>query len=203
MVNGWDLLASLGHPCKFQRVSRLGSVTARHSNSGRQPNFVALNRGLHLYSAERPSRWALAHIASYSFIAADTLHDLVSLTFDLLTLASRHTWWVTWSIPPPSLKILRLSVLELWVLTSHIGSHSQCVCSHCACAVSRDLCVGANFLPIWKPWPRFAYSLYNFFGATITINGVTCQNSVWPCVKDHAALCALLLMHGNRGSTGS
>jgi len=28
----------LGHPCKFQRVSRLGSVTARHSNSGRQPN---------------------------------------------------------------------------------------------------------------------------------------------------------------------
>jgi len=29
---------SLGHPCKFQRVSRVGSVTARHSNSGRQPN---------------------------------------------------------------------------------------------------------------------------------------------------------------------
>ena len=28
--NGWDLLASLGHPCKFQRVSHLGSVTARH-----------------------------------------------------------------------------------------------------------------------------------------------------------------------------
>jgi len=31
-------LASLGHPFKFQRVSRLGSVTARHSSSGRQPN---------------------------------------------------------------------------------------------------------------------------------------------------------------------
>jgi len=28
----------LGHPCKFQLVSRLGSVTARHSSSGRQPN---------------------------------------------------------------------------------------------------------------------------------------------------------------------
>jgi len=27
----WDQLASLGHPCKFQRVLRLGSVTARHS----------------------------------------------------------------------------------------------------------------------------------------------------------------------------
>jgi len=57
-------LASLGHPCKFQRVSRLGSVTALHSSSGRQPNFAALNRGCHLYSARRPSRWALAHISS-------------------------------------------------------------------------------------------------------------------------------------------
>jgi len=30
--------------------------------SGRQPNFVAFSRGRHLYSAGRPSRWALAHI---------------------------------------------------------------------------------------------------------------------------------------------
>jgi len=60
-----DLLASLGHPYKFQRVSRLGSVTARH-NSGRQPNFAALNRGRHLYSAGRPSHWAQAHISSYN-----------------------------------------------------------------------------------------------------------------------------------------
>ena len=29
-TSGWDRFASLGHPCKFQRVSRLGSVTARH-----------------------------------------------------------------------------------------------------------------------------------------------------------------------------
>ena len=29
-MNGWDRLTSLGHPCKFQVVSRLGSVTARH-----------------------------------------------------------------------------------------------------------------------------------------------------------------------------
>jgi len=56
----------LGHPCKFQRVSRLGSVTARRSSSGRQPNFAALNRGRHLYSAGRPSRWALAHISGWN-----------------------------------------------------------------------------------------------------------------------------------------
>jgi len=46
-------------------------------------------------------------------VVADTLRDLVTLTFDLFTLVSGHTWRVTWSIPPPSLKILRLSVLEL------------------------------------------------------------------------------------------
>ena len=39
----WDRLVSLRHPSKFQRVSRLGSVTARHSGSGRQPDFAALN----------------------------------------------------------------------------------------------------------------------------------------------------------------
>jgi len=36
-------------------------------SSGRQPNFAALNRGRHLYSAGRPSGWALAHISSIVF----------------------------------------------------------------------------------------------------------------------------------------
>ena len=66
-TNGWDPSGSLMHPCKFQRVSRLGSVNVRYlvdarSSSGRQPNFAALNRGRHLCSAGRPWRWALAHI---------------------------------------------------------------------------------------------------------------------------------------------
>jgi len=87
-------------------------------------------------------------------------------------LVSGHTWRVTWSIRPPSLKILWLSILELWVLTSPIGCHWQCVCSHCACAVSRDLCVGGKFFRhIWNPWPRFACSLHNFYGATMTSKG--------------------------------
>jgi len=52
-------------------------------------------------------------LTRYSVIAVDTLRDLVTLTFDLLTLVSRHTLRVTSSTPPPSLKILRLCVLEL------------------------------------------------------------------------------------------
>ena len=54
-TSGWDRFVSLGRPCKFQRVSRLGSVTARHSSIGRQPNFAALNRGRHIYSVGQPS----------------------------------------------------------------------------------------------------------------------------------------------------
>jgi len=84
-TSGWDRSGSLGHLCKFQRVSRLGSITAWHSSSGRQPNFAALNRGRHLYSAGRPSRWSLAHISSClcfvkhettSFLTVETSHCL-------------------------------------------------------------------------------------------------------------------------------
>ena len=55
----------------FQRVSRLGSVTARQSSSGRQPNFAALNRGRHLCSAGRTSCWELAHILVYYCFYSD------------------------------------------------------------------------------------------------------------------------------------
>jgi len=67
-TSSWDRSGSLGHPCRFQRVSRLGSITARHCSSGRQSNFAALNRWRHLYSVGRPSRWVLAHISSLWFI---------------------------------------------------------------------------------------------------------------------------------------
>jgi len=66
MVNFGPLTAEIAlpvwAPLQISTASRLGSVTARHSSSARQPNFAALNRGRHLYSAGRPSRLALAHI---------------------------------------------------------------------------------------------------------------------------------------------
>jgi len=39
-TKGWDLLASFGHPSKFQWVSRLGFVTAPTSLNGGQLNFA-------------------------------------------------------------------------------------------------------------------------------------------------------------------
>jgi len=54
--NGFRVSAALLH----------GSVLV--GRCGRQPNIAALNRGRHLYSAGRPSRWALALIlVAYSF----------------------------------------------------------------------------------------------------------------------------------------
>jgi len=122
-TSSWDRLAGLGHPSKFQRLLRLGFVTAARSLNGsqpnfarclaltwagrlfihfrrllprngllpgakfslrppksctllywqryctalqqcsrREPNFAVLSTRCHLYSAGRPSRWALAHI---------------------------------------------------------------------------------------------------------------------------------------------
>jgi len=61
-------------PCVLQVLwSNVGSVTARQSSSGREPNFAALSTGHHLYSAGRPSRLALAHIL--------VVFCVVSLTF--------------------------------------------------------------------------------------------------------------------------
>jgi len=62
-VNFGPLAAEIG---QISTGSRFGSLTARHSSSGCQPNFAALNRGRHLYSAGWPSHLALAHIYSIS-----------------------------------------------------------------------------------------------------------------------------------------
>ena len=127
--------------------------------------------------------WYDHPLPRYSVIAADTLRDLVTLTFDLLTLVSGHTCRFTWSTPPPSLKILRISVLELWVLTSPIGYHWQCFCSHCACAVSRDLCVGANFSHIFEIPDSDLPIHYTIFMALRLRQMELCTKSLRPCVQ--------------------
>jgi len=43
-----------------------------------------------------------------------------------IDLDSGQTWLVIWSTPPPSLKILRLSILDLWV--NNAFGATACVC---------------------------------------------------------------------------
>ena len=63
---------------------------------------------------------------------------------DLLIWNSCHSWRVTWPTLPTSMKTLRLSVLELRVITVPIGYHWKCVRDQCACAESRDPWVGGE-----------------------------------------------------------
>ena len=84
------------------------------------------------------------HCRVIAFLSADTSRDLVTLTFDLLTLNSCHAWRITWPTLPPSLKTLRLFVQELRVIMVSIDYHWKCVCGHCACAKSRDPWVGGE-----------------------------------------------------------
>jgi len=78
------------------------------------------------------------HCRVIAFLSADTYRDLVTLTFDLLTLNICHAWRVRWPTLPPSMNTPRLSVLELWVITFPVGYHWKCVRGYCACAESRD-----------------------------------------------------------------
>jgi len=131
------------------------------------------------------------HCRDTAFLCADTSRDLVTSTFDLLTLSSYHTWWVTWPTRPPSLKTLRLFVHELRVITVPIYYHWKCVRGHCACAESRDLWVGVEKrLHFWNSRPRFAYSLYNFGDSTMNIIKVICENNARRCVKKCMRFCA-------------
>ena len=52
-------------------------------------------------------------------------------------------------------------------------SHYEGYKDYCACAVSRDLCIGGPPKPhVTIFWPLIVYSLYNFYGATMTMKGI-------------------------------
>ena len=63
------------------------------------------------------------HCRVIAFLSADTSRDFVTLTFDFFTLISWCAWRVTLPTLLRSLKPLRRSVLELWVITFPIGYH--------------------------------------------------------------------------------
>jgi len=160
---------------------------------------------------------------------ATTSQELVTLTFDLLTMRVIREQCFSCPTHILIIIILRLSVTELWVLNiwSHFRyliqslrmrrvtwrltggknsphfwnpwpqfayslchfqdattkikpcyrkkiafSHYEGCKVYCACAVSRDLCIVGPPKPhVTIFWPRIAYSLYNFYAATMTIKG--------------------------------
>jgi len=82
-------------------------------SSGRQPNFVMLNRGRHLCLAGRPSRWALAHISSYN---CQTTLPVLRIVTDQVV------WSVTLVSPAKMAEPIEMSFgLRTWVGT---GNHA-------------------------------------------------------------------------------
>jgi len=131
------------------------------------------------------------HCRVIAFLSADTTRDLVTLTFDFLTLNSCSWGRVTWPTLLPSLKTPCLSVLDLWVITSPVGYPWECVRGYYACAESRDSWIGAQKqLHFWNPRLWFAYSLCNFGGSTMKVIKVICENNAQPCVKRRMSFCA-------------
>jgi len=87
MVNVGLLTAEIswrvwGTPANFNGFRVLAALVARHFSSERLPHLAALNRGRYLYSAGRPSRWALAHIlVLFPFTCAPCGLHCISLNF--------------------------------------------------------------------------------------------------------------------------
>jgi len=70
--------------------SYIGSVIVRHSSRERQSNFEAFSGGRHLYSAERTSRLALAHILVMVALCNMTLISVISLNVSLSRIFGLH-----------------------------------------------------------------------------------------------------------------
>ena len=97
-----------------------------------------------------------------------TSHDLVTLTFDLMTLKMLPVQCFSFPTNIPIFIILRLSVTELRVL--NIWSHFRYLIQSLRMRrVTLPLTGGKNSPHFWNPWPQFTYLLCHFQGATTKI----------------------------------
>jgi len=118
------------------------------------------------------------------------------LTFDLAQWS-----YMTGHVINPFTKFEDPTAVHSWVMSSDISHRTPLTMRLQPLRMRRitwPMYRGAHFFPhIWNPWTRFAYSLYDFYSATIKTNGVICQKSLWPCVKDHSGFGgkAVLTLH--------
>ena len=110
--SGWDRFTSLGHPCRFQRVSRLGSVTAATSLTGGQPNSarcLAISWAATLYMDFRGSCPLTEFCRAIIFLPCSFFLSIFYLFFPRLISAA--TDWMstihmsTYTWPGPSVNL--------------------------------------------------------------------------------------------------
>jgi len=76
---------------------------------------AALNRGRHLYSAGRPSRWAFAHISSCALLGGLTIGVRVALLWrydDIMRTASSHSY--VFLILSKPFRVLEPRGIKIW-----------------------------------------------------------------------------------------
>jgi len=120
---------------------------------------------------------------------ATTSHDLVTLTFDLLTLRVFRVqcFWCPTHIP--IFIILRLSVTELRVLNilSHFRYLKQSLRMR---RVTWPLTGGKNSPYFWNSWPQLGYSLCHFHGATTKLKPCYRQKVAFSHYEGYKVYCA-------------
>ena len=94
-----------GTPANFNWFRVLAALLHGIYSSGRQPNFAGLNRGRHLCSAGRPSRWALAHILViiivmfiYIYIYSSVIFEYCYVMHCVYTIKAQHVKHLTFVV---------------------------------------------------------------------------------------------------------
>jgi len=120
---------------------------------------------------------------------ATTSHDLVTLTFDLLTFRVFHVQCFSCLTHIPIFIILLLSATE-WRLLN-IWSHFRYLKQSLRMRrVTWCLTGGKSSLNFWNPWTQFAYSLCHFQGATTKIKPCYRQKIEFSHYEGYRVYCA-------------
>jgi len=112
-----------------------------HSSSARQPKFTALDRGRHLHSAGRPSRWALAHILVILWFAGTEQQQIIKTALingsQITCIISNNETRMMWQWPWPVVYPFRW-----W--------HPQCWQKPCISASVNEVCHDFDYVTAWK-----------------------------------------------------
>ena len=125
-----------------------------------------------------------------AFLSADTSRDLVTLNFNLLTCHICHACRVTWPTLPPSIKT---PPIRSWVMSYNVYRWLPLKMRTRLLRMRRitwRVSRGSKAITFLYARPRFAYSLFNFGGSTMTVIKVICENKTRPCVKRRMSFCA-------------
>jgi len=110
-TNGGDRLVSFKHPSKFQRLSRLGFVTAPMSCNGDQPNFarcLAVSWAGTIFWGLLPPNGILPG-------AKFTLRPSLAFSYSPFNSELKRSTWLQLSAKPTAIILARTS--ECWCIT--------------------------------------------------------------------------------------